>query len=398
MATQNKGWSKHNWLNSGSISLMVLSLYFTPLVLFALAFTGYPEKMRMLLAFSSLIAVTGSVCFIVFIQSLIQQAKNGHVQTSQEPAASNQEIESLQSALHTLQNTFDQNEQLIENLKKSNEELENHLQTLVEESQNESANENLIASLRKQIDEASKQHQEALSNLQTKLQDKERLIEHSDHHIMQLKQELANTKFELDTVLKLELKSEKKELLPSLFQPKSNSITLPPLQTVPITPSSDQELVVLLEKTKELSATSKTPHQQLELPHFLDLSIDSLALEKRRLFDMIDQESELPAFVMNCQDAKMLFVSHAIKTKTGIPLDRFQKDFFSLVGHSKEHIKNALTLLKPSERTKIPIQLQVRPGEEIRAILALGVCPAPPFSRSAIGVIEPCFTAKSLYE
>jgi hypothetical protein len=156
---------------------------------------------------------------------------------------------------------------------------------------------------------------------------------------------------------------------------------------------NDNKLLYLLDKTKELSKTGHTKTnnsqgEQLELPAFLDLSLDTLAIEKRRLIDVLKAEADLPSFIINCQDAKLIFVSTAVKTATGIAPERFQKDFFSLVGPSKEHIKNALTLLKPSEKTKISIQLKIGPHEERQVVLFLGVCPLPPFSRSAIGILQ----------
>jgi len=418
MTTRQKISFYTKWRNKNVISILIFSLYFIPLITTFLTFAAFPGQGKTLLALFTLLLCCGSIALIITLKSIIEaQNKLQHTHSLSLKTETTPEIDPQQvlkgsceheAVIIELTKQIDIQKEHIESLQVENVHLNEQLNNSLQEA--DSAKKHSAFQHQQLLDEVQSERDKAAKDYAESINQKNNCLDEQQEVIRKLQQELANTKFELETLLKLEIKQESdintKKIIPpsSLTSPAlEKQAVLPPSLYTPAKPSlnvtakkeaktvmqlNDQKLVYLLDKTKELSKTGHSAREQLELPTFLDLSLDTLAIEKRRLIDVLKAESDLPSFIINCQDAKLIFVSPGIKAVTGIAPDRFQKDFFNIVGHSKEHIRNALALLKPSEKTKIPIQLKTGPHEEHSIVLSLGVCPLLPFSRSAIGILE----------
>lgn len=379
--------------------LLILCCYFIPLTLALIAFLTFPASKQTILALFTSIACVLAIAAICIANSLPSKEQKSSIHVINPYKA---EADILQGNIQELSKKLSAAEDEKSHLTNENTLLLKEIAHLSDSLQKcQDHHKTAVASietLQKELLNQKESHTKELLHLQTIISDKEKFIASYSEKEDELNQRLYNTQFELETLLKVE--SLPKRASPSPYSQKSStgaSFPIPPSLNIlekaapkqlVMDPSDDVALSELLEKSKQLSKNSHPQSKQLEIPTFLDLSVDSLAIEKRRLFDMIEQLPHLPTLVINCHDAKVLFVSRSLEKKLNVQFGGSFKGAFPFSKNSEERIKTALALLKPSEKVRIPIHLASGSSKEIQAILVIGVCPLPPFSRCAIGFIE----------
>lgn len=120
---------------------------------------------------------------------------------------------------------------------------------------------------------------------------------------------------------------------------------------------------------------------------FRDLSIDSYALEQRRLFDSLHSENSSLVLVYSQKDDKLLFVNNHSKNLLGWSPEKFIQDFPDLIQTSLGDWKKALSSLSTTPETQIRLLIKTRSGQEQPIQCHLGVIPTGIFKNHVIGVL-----------
>ena len=120
---------------------------------------------------------------------------------------------------------------------------------------------------------------------------------------------------------------------------------------------------------------------------FRDLSIDSYALEQRRLFDSLHSENSSLVLVYSQKDDKLLFVNNHTKNLLGWSPEKFIQDFPDLIQTSMGDWKRALTSLTSNPQAQVRLLVKTRSGTDQPIQCHLGVIPTGIFKTHVIGVL-----------
>ena len=229
-----------------------------------------------------------------------------------------------------------------------------------------------------------------LRDLRAALQKAYQLAAEKEEHILDLQTEIANVKFELRTVLKLETVPKKETQLFSGELCQNTFSFTKPTQDIggrsqvvekPIVKKLDEFLVMASKLAESSQLRGKTSR-------FFDASIDSYAVEKRRLFAVLEQHQEVPSFVFCRLETKLLYASDALKKMMNISGDVFQKDVFSSALFGKKELLTAVKTVLPFQNKLVSFALNSKNGKMQKLSCHLGACPLPPFSSCVIGILE----------
>ncbi len=220
-------------------------------------------------------------------------------------------------------------------------------------------------------------------DLRAALQKAYLLAAEKEEHILQLQTEIANVKFELRTVLKLESAPKKEPQgyssdCQNTFSFTSNPQCIggPPLQ---VEKPSVKKLDEFLNLASKLAESSQL---RGKTSRFFEPSIDSYAVEKRRLFSVLEQQTEVPSFVFCRIETKLLYASDALKKMMNL------HEVFSSGLFGKKELLNAVKSVLPFQNKLVNFGLHAKNGKIEQFSCHLGACPLPPFSSCVIGILE----------
>lgn len=180
-----------SWNQKKALPLLILLAYFFPLITAFVTFAALPEHNRALLAFFTCTASLFSILMIV----------------SGKKAFSDNANPAIDLLPHGLEENQYQDPNLIENMQRQIEELEQIVKQQQEEhkdylSKQAVAGQETVYKMQQTIDRFQLESEKYLQEVQ----EKNRTITEQDEKIAQLTQEIANTRFELETLLKVECK------------------------------------------------------------------------------------------------------------------------------------------------------------------------------------------------
>jgi hypothetical protein len=118
-----------------------------------------------------------------------------------------------------------------------------------------------------------------------------------------------------------------------------------------------------------------------------DLSIDSYALEQRRLFDSLRNETSTTVLVYSQREDKMLFVNNQIKTLLGWNPDRFIMEFPEILAESLPEWKRSLSLLITQNEIQAHLKMKNRSGQAQQVCCFMGAVPSGIFKNHIIGIL-----------
>lgn len=139
-----------------------------------------------------------------------------------------------------------------------------------------------------------------------------------------------------------------------------------------------------LEQAKKLTGAS---HLGGKSSRFLDLSVDSYAIDLRRLFDSFRNETSCAVLFYSPGENRVLFVNDQIKGMLGWSPEKFVKDFDALVGASHAEWRHAIRLLDSQGEAQTRLTIKNKDGEEALLHCYLGKIASGAFEKHVIGVL-----------
>ncbi len=124
-----------------------------------------------------------------------------------------------------------------------------------------------------------------------------------------------------------------------------------------------------------------------ESPRFLDLSLDSYAIDQRRLFDKFHGENSCVILVYSQKEQRLLFVNNQIQSLLGWNPETFVKDFESIVQKGLQDWHNHVTQLEGENESKLRLLMRAASGEDSLVRCYLGRIDKGPFNAHLIGVL-----------
>ncbi len=119
-----------------------------------------------------------------------------------------------------------------------------------------------------------------------------------------------------------------------------------------------------------------------------DFSVDSYALEQRRLFDSLQSENTGLVLVYSQREDKVLFANQQTKTLLGWGADKFVQDFPSLIQSSSQEWRKALNSLGNHPETQVKLLVKTKAGQDQPLNCQLGLIPTGIFKNHVVGVLS----------
>ncbi|MFZ0565260.1 MAG: hypothetical protein WAM28_03660 [Chlamydiales bacterium] len=226
--------------------------------------------------------------------------------------------------------------------------------------------------LRKEYHRLETDYQQAIEEIQKELRHKESLnkeyqrtiteqrniIEKKQGYIVKLERKVQNLIHEIRSILQLEQSSTdvKSPLDTSLQQGVD---TYRPL---PTSKSNFYDLSLQLqryaEKAENLTGAEHLGYIGGNSPRFLDMSFDGYAIDRRRLLDTFGEETNGILFIYSQVEKKLLFVTPHVKILLGWSVEKFMKEFPSLVVKGFPEWKMALANTHSVNETQASLIIQ----------------------------------------
>lgn len=301
------------------------------------------------------------------------------------------QVQELQSELSTLEHNWEKREEELEELMKEYHELKQQSGQLDQQVRSSSS------------EVAHKEH--LLQEYQQTIAEQRSIIEKKQQYILKLENKVQDLNYEVKTLLQLGdmqsggLGSEDKDK--KLAHPVMDVFKTPYTphedleeiyQSLPM--SSDKkvhtpydaamQLQRCIDKAKTLTGAS---HLAGPSSRFLDLSVDSYAIDLRRLFDSFRNENTCGILLFSKQENRLLFANNSIKTLLGWSPDRFVNDFSQIIHESGPDWKHALLQLQTKNETQVRLLAKAKSGEDVLVQCYLGVIDEGVFAGHIIGVM-----------
>ncbi len=234
-----------------------------------------------------------------------------------------------------------------------------------------------------------------LSEYQHTISEQRMILEKKQRYVGKLEGKVRDLMYEIRSLLQLEESplSPTSPPLVELSDHESNSeeYYLPPTEKGPY------DLSLLLsryrERAEKFTGVDHLGYMGGKSPRFLDMSLDSYAIDLRRLFDTFRDETSGILFVYSQLEEKLLFVNNYIKTILGWSPEKFIKEFPELVETGHAELENALTQIHTIKESELSLTLRSKAGDNIPFHCFIGAIASGPFVNHVIGILSPIESA-----
>ncbi len=288
---------------------------------------------------------------------------------------------------------------------------EGRLETLEEEnSRLQSENGELDHKVRASVEDTS--HKEGLlQDYQQTIAEQRAIIDKKQQYVAKLEAKIQDLQYEVKTLLQLgELGVQSSEIEPPTtpVHPAIDAFQRAPAgngdldQMVEDLPSSSDRTVythydaaVQLQKSLDVAKklTGASHLSDGESSRFRDLSMDSYAIDLRRLFDSLRSDTQATILLYSQKEGKLLFVNNQVQGLAGWTPEKFVKDFPQLIQSSFAEWKHAIGQLSEQSEVQVRLLTKGRDGGDLPLHCYLGVIPEGAFSGHVIGVLYPAETS-----
>lgn len=121
---------------------------------------------------------------------------------------------------------------------------------------------------------------------------------------------------------------------------------------------------------------------------YSDLSLGSLIIDQRRLFDRLQNEDSAAILVYSREERQMVFVNRCIKELLGWSPERFIKDFSFLIQKGQNQWAEALEDVKLDHQKSIRLLLKTRSGKDSLITCHLKEVPEGVFKGYVLGIFS----------
>lgn len=249
-------------------------------------------------------------------------------------------------------------------------------------------------------------HKEGLlQDYQQTIVEQRAIIDKKQQYVAKLEAKVQDLQYEVKTLLQLgelgvqSVEGSRAEGHPALDAfPQGQALNSDIEEAVQALPASSDRRVcthydaaVQLQKSVEVakSLTGASHLSSGEGSRFRDLSMDSYAIDLRRLFDSLRSETSATILLYSQKDGKLLFVNNQIKGLVGWTPETFVKDFPQLIQSSFAEWRHAVSRLADQPEVQVQLVTRSRSGTEVPLHCYLGIIPDGAFSGHVIGVVYP---------
>lgn len=414
------------------IYIAILACYLLPIFLFSryvLLLLGPSQPSWSALSSGLVVALMGSLLLIVLMKkwetSLRQQIKDnrvvpiplsavspsvkeatkeaapvaGHL-SSTDPSPQEAEVARLQliELQQQLQQCQKQHEQ-------QGDEIKNHLHQIRQIHQEKEASRQQLEYLKQELDNCRQATQAKLEAYEKAEAEYRKTIEEQSHSlegkqqtIVELENKVRDLNYEVKTLLQLsdipisptppgtdgyshapDALFHDAEALPAAW-----SVNLDP-QTATLHHAAIQ-LQKYIEKAQQMTGAA---HLSGSPSRFRDLSIDSYAIDLRRLCDLLRNEGSSILLLYSKNEEKLLFVNPLIKGLVGWSQEKFTHDFFDLIQQGGAEFKKVAQGLTPGHPIQASLIIKTKSGQDILTQCHLGIVPSGLFANHILGVLNP---------
>ena len=224
------------------------------------------------------------------------------------------------------------------------------------------------------------QKEALLKEYQKTIAEQRALLERRQNRIVRLESKVHDLMQELRNVLQLDTAASKKGL-----NVNEEAILDSFLTASSVTNAFDLS-VQLHTSIEKMEALTGVDHLGGKAPRFLDLSLESYVVDKRRLFDSFKDESAI-VFIYSLPENKFLFVSHFTKKALGINAEKFIKEFSHLVVEGYSEWEQAMAKTRSVKECSVKLSILNKAGSAIAFECRMGKIAKGPFAHHVLGIL-----------
>ena len=246
-----------------------------------------------------------------------------------------------------------------------------------------------------------------LAEYQHTIREQRTLIENKQETIRQLEAKIRDLRYEIKAILQL-----------GDMYPNTTNATVPQTQSShPVTDVFDseslneEELATLYQELPNSSekrvqspydaslklrkcldiATKLTgaSHLSTNNSSLLNLSVESYAIDLRRLFDSYRSEQSCVIILYSRTEDKLLFANSQVKGLIGWNSDRFVSHFTRLIQKGLGEWKQAVHQLNKDEEKSVSLLFKTRTNESLLTRCQLALIPSGVFANHVVGILYP---------
>jgi len=330
------------------------------------------------------------------------QSKNMH-DTSPQPAISEPVQEPLHAqppvSLQELEEAKLLNQQQrseIENLLLQIEEINNKIQQTSLDKEDAAKQ---VQKALTEIDEYKKntcqqlEHQQGhIQELQEVIADQRAFIEKKQQQTSTLEGKVGDLTYEIKTLLQLaeahsgSLYTEPPTTYSSSFMPQyeyEEPLSIIPERQIRTHEEATLQLKRCIDIAQKITGSQRFSNQ---LNAFRDSAADSFALDLRRLCDSLRSENNSTIILYSPKENQLLFVNNQIKILTGWSPDKFVQNFTDIIQDDDAWRKGFGSLAMRSE-AQFKIPLKTKSGQDISVQVHMGMIPTGIFRHHAVAVL-----------
>lgn len=216
------------------------------------------------------------------------------------------------------------------------------------------------------------------------------IIEKKQRSISFLEEKVYNLTDEVRGLLQLDQSSIEHKKLPHLsVQPQEKE--QPPFvsgRPQPTLYDLSNNLHRYVQLAENLTGMDHLGYLDGKSPRFLDPTLDSYAVDRRRLFDRFSEETSGIVFVYSLNEEKFLFVNQSVKAALGWSPEKFMKEFPQLVLMGYVAWKNAILKVRSAKESQARMIIKSKLGNEKSFHCLMGMISKGPFSNHAVGIFS----------
>lgn len=235
---------------------------------------------------------------------------------------------------------------------------------------------------------ASDRREMLLRDYQQTISEQRMILEKKQRYIGKLESKVRDLMYEIRSLLQLEEREPETKKQIAFIEvdevtPSQNYYSQGPVTTY--------DLALLLQRTVKRAETftGATHLAAKSKARYLDLS-DSFAIDLRRLFDLLRDETSAIIIIYSQIEEKVLFANNMVRTLLGWSPEKFVKDFLSVLGPAGAHEwKRALSKVIAQGEISFSLSLQNKQGLESPFQAYVGVVTSGPFAGHIIALLAP---------
>jgi PAS domain-containing protein len=320
-----------------------------------------------------------------------------------------------QEQIARLKQSYEQDAQdKIQHLQKLQEELSHFHKNNEQRSQEWFHKETEYRSYKTELEKQISQQENQLREFQQAFQEQKGLLQKKQERISFLENKIRDLTYEIRTLLQLEEitpsphprevanqrhshapTAHPKNAIPSNTSSSDVEERLFPKPTFPSSPVVEQQEVrtqydayVLLQKCLHVAQNlTGALHLGGNSSRFRDLSLDSYAIDLRRLFDSFRNETASVIILYSQTERRLLFANDLVRSYLGWSPERFVKDFGQIVQGGKPEWEAATATLTANREAHLRLVMRSKNGQDMLIHSCIGIVPSGAFQGLIIGIL-----------